>query len=580
MRTSLLGKYWKFREHDEEQVRDLSDALGVSSLTAAVLRHRKITSREEGRIYLNAGLSDLSNPLEIPGIVPAAERMVAALERKDRICIFGDYDVDGVTATALLVRILNRLGADVTCLLPNRLKDGYGLHRAVIPRIVETGAKLLITVDNGISAREEIAQIRKAGIDVIVTDHHEPPEVLPETPYLVNPKMEPARAGHFAMLSGVGLAFALLVAVRALLREKNSDGRRDLPNLREVLDLVALGTIGDVVPLVGENRILVRHGLAEIGRSRNRGIRALVNAAGIRGSVVTPGQVGFALAPRINAAGRLGDAMLALRMLVSDDPEEVEELAAMLNTENLRRREIEKKIFAEALERMEREGSEGKVIVLASEDWHPGVIGIVASRMVERFYRPTILIARKNGMGVGSGRSISGFSLYRALEAGGEYLQGFGGHEVAAGLTVAWERIPAFRDAVNHYAEETLDAETLVPSISIDDSLVPEQVTPELLGELEKLKPFGIGNPEPVFQLSGVRPQSVCIVGEAHLRFQVPCGKGLLNVIGFNLGKYADPLTAAPSSDLLCHLRFNDFNGKRSVQAVLVDIRPEVHQGA
>jgi len=574
VQTSILGKRWKFREHDEGQVRDLSDALGVTSVTAAVLCHRKISSPEEGRIFLEAGLSDLRNPLEIPGIVPSAERVIAALEANERICIFGDYDVDGVTATALIVRVLRHLGGDVICFLPHRMEHGYGLHREVIPRIIEAGTKLLITVDNGISAREEIALAQDAGIDVIVTDHHEPPESLPETPYLVNPKMQMKGAGHFAVLSGVGLAFALMVAIRALLREKNSSGRYELPNLREFLDLVAIGTIGDVVPLVGENRILVRHGLSEIGRSKHRGVRALVNAAGIQGPDVSPGQVGFTLAPRINAAGRLGDATLALRMLISDDRDEVVEIAGMLNAENLHRQQIEKEILADALETIEREGSDGKVFVLASESWHPGVIGIVASRIVERFYRPTILITRKNGVGTGSGRSIPGFSLYEALEAGREHLQGFGGHMMAAGLTVAWEQIPAFREAINMYAEEALSAETLVPTVSIDGSLEPDQVTPELIEELEKLKPYGMGNPEPVFHLPAVTPQAVRIVGETHLRFQIPCGKGRMNVIGFNLGDYASQVTEASSLDLLCHLRFNDYRGTRSIQAVLMDLMP------
>lgn len=574
VQTSFLGKCWKFREHDEKQVRDLSDALGVSYLTAAILRHRRITSREEGRIYLHAGLSDLHNPREIPGIVPAAERVISALEEGERICVFGDYDVDGVTATSLMVLILRRLGADVIYLLPHRMEHGYGLHREVIPRIIAAGTHLLITVDNGISAREEIARIREAGIDVIVTDHHEPPKLLPETPYIINPKIEVERAGHFAVLSGVGLAFALLVAVRALLREKNTDALSDLPNLREFLDLVAIGTIGDVVPLVGENRILVRHGLVEIGRSRNRGVRALMNAAGIQGSEVSPGQVGFALAPRINAAGRLGDATLALRMLISDDPEEVVELAETLNSENIRRRQIEKEILAEALEAIEAGGSDGKILVLASEKWHPGVVGIVASRIVERFYRPTILITRKNGVGTGSGRSIPGFSLYEALRAGREHLQGFGGHKMAAGLTLAWDKIPAFCEAINRYADEALSEEIMIPSVSIDGTLTPDGVTPKLVIEMEQLKPFGPGNPEPVFHLPAVTPQEVRIVGEVHLRFQVPCENGLLNVIGFNMGEFATQVTATSCCDLLCHLRFNHYNGRRSVQAVLIDLMP------
>jgi single-stranded-DNA-specific exonuclease len=591
MKTSLTGKRWVLREGDERLVEELVRSLGVESLVARVLYHRGIRSREQGRAFLEAGLSDLRNPLEIAGIVKAAERVVVALENRERICVYGDYDVDGVTATALMVLILRRCGGDVIYALPHRMEHGYGLHREVVSRIQASGTRLLITVDNGISAQEEVALAVDSGMDVIITDHHEPPDFLPETPYIVNPKLQMGEAcEHFSALSGAGLAFALLVAVRALLRERPDNARFNLPNLREYLDLVTIGTIGDVVPLTGENRLLVKNGLVEIGRSKNKGIRALSKVAGLAGSEVSPGQVGFMLAPRINAAGRLGNAEQALRMLLSEDDRQVEELAAALDRENRNRQEIEKEILSQALDMIERSGRTERVIVLSSEQWHPGVIGIVASRIVERFYRPAILLTQKNGEGTGSGRSISGFSLYDALLHSRRNLKGFGGHKMAAGLTLSWERIEAFRESINLYAEQTLKEKDLVPLIRVDDSLQPDRITNKLIEELERLKPFGWGNPEPIFLLRDVRPEGLKIVGEEHLRFQVRGGgsarprkasgtnglgqAGAMDVIGFRMRPYYGRLQEEETFDLLCHLRFNYFNGTRSIQAVLVDLMP------
>lgn len=581
MSISLTGKRWVIREKDERLRQTLSESLSIDPIAAGVLILRGVRTREEGEVFLESSLGQLRNPLDIPSIKDAAERTITAIERMEKICIYGDYDVDGVTAASLMILVLKRLGADVSYCLPHRMKHGYGLHPDVVRQIRESGTDLLITVDNGISAVEEVALARALDMDVIITDHHEPPVNLPDTPFIVNPKIRTGLIQDsgtlnrmpFSELSGVGLAFALTVAVRAGLREKHQDQVINLPNLREYLDLVALGTIGDVVPLTDDNRILVRHGLLEIARTRNTGIRALMRAAGLNGSEITPGRVGFVLAPRINAAGRMGDAELALKLLVSSDEKEAEQAAHTLNEENRKRQETEKEILDAALEQAERERGASKVIVLHSEDWHPGVIGIVASRIAERFYRPTIMITRVNQKAVGSGRGIPGFSLYKALEACEGSLQGFGGHAMAAGLTLLWDRIPEFKEGINAYADRVLTEENLVPAIKVDELVDPDRITDRLLGELEKLKPFGMGNPEPTFLSKRVRIMSPRIVGEDHLRFNIPCKGAGIGVIGFHMKNLLGSLAGGAACDLLYHLRYNDYNGVRSIQAVLVDLR-------
>ncbi|MDX1762828.1 MAG: single-stranded-DNA-specific exonuclease RecJ [bacterium] len=583
MDFSFKGREWILKEADELTVSALARTLGIDPILGRLLCLRGVRTETEGRVFLQSRLDQLTNPSGIPGIREAADRIVAAIEGDERICVYGDYDCDGVTATSLLVLVLRQLGAQVSYFLPHRMKHGYGLHSEAIREISAAGTKLLITVDNGISAHEEIKLARSLGLEVIVTDHHEPPEALPETPFLVNPKVhrgtifpeEAEEISQFSALSGVGLAFALMVAVRAAMRGKYGKSRV-LPKLREYLDLVAIGTIGDVVPLVRSNRILVHHGLVEIGRSRNPGVRALMRAAGLTGSVVTPGHVGFQLAPRINAAGRMGDADLALRLLVSPDPREVEEVAGRLNAENARRQEVEQEILAEALEKIEVSGRDDRVIVLHADGWHPGVIGIVASRIVERFYRPTILISRKNGKGTGSARSIPKFSLYDALHSCSDALQGFGGHAMAAGLTISWDRIDEFRDAVNGYAAQVLKEDDLIPKTRFDAVLDSGNISEALVTGLERLKPFGMGNPEPLFLSPHVHVDACSVVGAKHLKFRFSTGRSSLKAIGFNMGECLERIDRGKPLDVLYQLRFNDYNGVRSIQAVLADLRYSV----
>lgn len=577
MSLSLTEKSWFFPGCDEDVVRKLSEALCLDDVLAAILCLRGVHTQEEAEIFLESSLSQLRNPTGIPGIVEAADRIIKAIDNDERICIYGDYDVDGVTATSLMVLVLRRLGADVFPFIPHRIKHGYGLHGDAVHQIRDSGAFLLVTVDNGIAACSEVALALSLDMDVIITDHHEPPEDLPKTPYIVNPRVHFGSASDvepFMMLAGVGLAFALMIVVRSRLRERADRREVDLPNLREYLDLVALGTIGDVVPISGENRILVRHGLQEMRRTHNKGLRELIRVSGLSDRDVTPGHVGFMLAPRINAAGRLGDAELALRLLVSSDEKEVKEAASILNQENMKRQEVEKEILEQALEQIELHGRDDKVIVLHSKDWHPGVIGIVASRIVDRFYRPTILVTGKDGKAAGSGRSIPGFSLFEALDACQEDLLKYGGHKMAAGLTLSWERMESFKEKINRYAESTLEPEDLIPSIQVDGILDIDRISDRLLQGIEMFKPFGMGNPEPKFLSQGVMFLDPSIVGENHIRLKIRSQHGFLTAIGFNMKDLFDGLDPKTPMDLLYHLRYNDYNGVRSIQLVLVDVKP------
>jgi single-stranded-DNA-specific exonuclease len=582
MNASLTGKRWVLLDVPEEAVRELSQDLGIDPILGRILYLRNVRTRADGVTFLECGLDQLANPMEIPGLVAAADRLLAAIENKEKVCIYGDYDVDGVTATSLIVGVLRRLGGDASYFIPHRIKHGYGLHADAVRQIRRAGTDLLVTVDNGISAHEEVALASSLGLDVIITDHHEPSAELPDTPFVINPKVNSISGSdsrgettdEFAVLSGVGLAFALMIAVRARLRERDGTEKMKLPNLREYLDLVAIGTIGDVVPLTGPNRILVRHGLREIGQSRNKGIHALMRTAGLNGAFVTPGQVGFQLAPRINAAGRMGDAELAIRLLISDDDEEIDSAAARLNQENIRRQEVEQQILSQVLEKIDKSDRGDRVIVLKSAEWHPGVIGIVASRVVERFFRPTILITRKERKGTGSGRSIPGFSLYDALEACRDELEGFGGHKMAAGLTIGWDRIDSFHERINRYAEGVLLEEDLIPKRRVDAVLDPDRISEALVDGLERFKPFGMGNPEPLFLSRNVVVEDLRVVGKNHLKFRIRCRNRPVQVIGFNLGQLINDVRKAKALDLLYQLRYNEFNGSRAVQAFLTDLMP------
>lgn len=547
----------------------LAQSLGIRPLTARTLMLRGIVDETTGREFLDGRLSALPDPFLLTGMAAAVERLQHAVRTGERIAVHGDYDVDGVTGTVLLVESLRSFGAKVDFSIPLRLRDGYGLSGEALERAAAAGARVVVSVDCGISAVAEAARARELGLDLIITDHHLPPDLLPAAFALINPHIDgclfPCKS-----LAGVGVAFMLLVGLRKSLREAGHFSAGAEPDLRRSLDLVALGTIADIVPLTGVNRLLTRHGLAQMNRRKRPGLAELMRVAGVKEA--NCGAVGFGLAPRLNAAGRLEDAALGVELLLTQDKLVGGELAARLDGINRERQEVEKATFAQAVERLER-GEEGgeHSIVLADERWHAGVIGIVASRLVERYHRPTVLIALNEALGKGSARSISGFHLYTALEKCRNHLGGFGGHAMAAGVSLAAEDVAAFAASFETVAGEMLGEEDLLPRLWHDGELLLEELDRASVEELANLAPFGAGNPEPVFLLRGVRVQQTRVLQEKHLKFTARQGGESLPCIAFGMVGRQEELNGEVA--LLATPQLNEWQGRTEVQLRIRDLR-------
>jgi len=556
-------------EVDPRLCETLARSLDISPLIAHTLVLRGIATGEQGRDFLHGRLSSLPDPFLMKGMDVAVGRLVRALERGEKIVVHGDYDVDGITGTALLTETLRAFGARVDYHIPLRLRDGYGLSGEALKQAASSGARVVLSVDCGVSAVEEALLAGDLGLDLIVTDHHQPPEELPKALALVNPH-QPGCAFPFKELSGVGVAFFLLVALRKAWREKGGFSTMPEPDLRRALDLVALGTIADMVPLRGVNRLLAKVGLSVLGSDLRPGVVALRQVAGVE--EITCGAVGFRLAPRLNAAGRLEDAALGVDLLLENDPMQARQAAELLDGFNRERQQIEKEAFRQAVARLEEtERGNRWSIVLADERWHSGVIGIVASRLVERYHRPTVLIALENARGKGSARSIGGFHLFRALQNCQDFLAGFGGHEFAAGLTIDAGQIDGFTEALEKTAREWLDEEALLPSIAHDGEVLLEELTRERVEEMAVLAPFGIGNPEPAFVSSGVRAQQIQVVGENHLRFTARQDGYSQPCIAFGMASRQGELQG--ELDLLFTPAINNWRGRKTVQLRIRDFR-------
>jgi single-stranded-DNA-specific exonuclease len=557
-------------EADGAAVDALVRELGLHPLAARALAGRGLSDPDAARRFLAPRLEDLPDPFSMKGMDAAVERLVRAVEGGEPVTCWGDYDVDGVTSTALLAGFLAAAGARVGTYVPHRLVEGYGLNVAAVERLAAAGTRVLVSLDCGITSVAEVEAARRLGVDAVVVDHHTVPVELPAAAAILNPH-QPGCGYPTRHLAAVGVTFNLALALRRRLRERGRFGPgRPEPNLREVLDLVALGTIADVVPLVGANRILVRAGLEELRRERRPGVRALKRVAGVpAGAPVTAGQVGFRLAPRINAAGRLDDAGRGVRMLLARDDGEAGPLAEALDRENRARQEIERRILEEALADAAAHVAGGaRGLVLFRDGWHPGVVGIVAARVVERFHRPAVLVGIADGVGKGSGRSIEGFHLHEALAACAGHLERFGGHRHAAGVTVDPRALPAFREAFERHAAERLREEDLVPRTRLEGFVDAEGLDERAAADLERLAPFGAGNPEPVF---GVRahPRRARRVGAegVHLKLQL----AERDAIGFSLGELL-PLCDGPVEAAVT-LGFDEWDGTRRLQLRVRDLR-------
>lgn len=548
----------------------LERELRVDRLTAYLLAQRGGNDRGAARDFLDPRLQQLPDPFLIGEMEAAVTRLVAAIAAGEKIAIHGDYDVDGVSGTALLVEGLRSFGAEVDYFIPLRLRDGYGLSGDHLRQAVAAGARVAVSVDCGISAVAEAEVARELGLDLIITDHHQPPPVLPAACAIVNPHL-PDSPYPDKDLAGVGVAFMLLIALRSRLRAVGGFAARPEPDLRTSLDLVALGTIADVVPLRGVNRILTRIGLGIINQGRRPGLKSLTVAAGI--CQVTCGNVAFSLAPRLNAAGRLEDANLGVELLLTVDPQRAETLARQLDSFNRERQGVEQQVLAEAIEQVEAGRGGDYSLVLAGAGWHPGVIGIVASRLVERYHRPTVLIALDGDSGKGSARSIRGLHLYQTLQSCSADLDGYGGHAYAAGLSISADRVAAFAVAFEQVAATTLSADDLLPVLLYDSEVLIEDLSLTMIRDLQRLSPFGAGNPEPLFLLRNARAQQVTPCGTGHLRFSVRQGGFSLPCIAFAFPPHwADLLPG--EIDLLVAAQSHEWQGRVSLQLRVKDIRP------
>ncbi|HET6798405.1 MAG TPA: single-stranded-DNA-specific exonuclease RecJ [Gemmatimonadales bacterium] len=552
---------------DPAVVRELAASLGVPQALAALLVQRGHDTIEAARRYLRPQLADLSDPERILGIDRAVQIIVEAVQTGRRILVHGDYDVDGQCATALLTRTLREAKADVLPFVPHRLRDGYDFGPAGLAAAQAAGASLIITCDCGITAIETVTDARRASIDVIVTDHHLPGFELPPAAAVVDPQ-QPGDQSDAGALCGTGIAFKLVQALVPALGLPHN-----LPF--HLLDFVALATVADVVPLQGENRILVKHGLKLLSQSRWPGIQALIDVTGLTGREVRARHVGYVLGPRLNAAGRVGDAGDGLRLLLTDDPAEAATLAQQLENMNIERQALDQRILDEALQQVERSATleQDAGLVLAGEGWHPGVVGIVASRVVERYGRPTFLIAFDGDIGKGSGRSTSRFNLHAALLSCGDLLERYGGHHMAAGLTIRRGSLDAFRERFGNVARQILAPEDLGPEQRIDLELSLSEVTPELERLCRYLEPCGQGNPSPVFGVRGVRFTNRSIVGNGHLKGFLEDGTARLCAIGF---QWADrvPWLGDELVDAAFRIETNEWNGFSTLQARLCALSP------
>jgi single-stranded-DNA-specific exonuclease len=554
---------------DRRVVDRLSDGLHLPRALCAVLAARGHTDVEDAKRFLRPQLDQLADPALLVDGEVAAERIARALKGGERMLVHGDYDVDGICAAALYTRFLRAQGGDVVPFAPHRLRDGYDFSEAGLRAAQEAGANLIVTADCGTVAHDTVRRARTAGIDVVVSDHHTVADTLPDAIALVNPQ-RPDCAYPEKELCGTAVAYKLCNLVARRLGA-------DTAFLDALLDLVALATVADLVPLRGENRVLVHQGLRRFAHTRVAGVRALLGVVGLDGGAVDAGHLGFVLAPRINAAGRIGESMDALRLLLTEDPAEAERLARAVDAINEARQEEDRRTLAEALELLEADYDPERDygVVLAAEGWHPGVIGIVASRVVERIHRPVVLVALNGGQGRGSARSIPGFHLYEALAACRSHLGRFGGHRQAAGMDVARDAVPALRASFNAEARRRLQGEDLRPVLKPDLELSLADADLELIHWLEYLGPHGIGNPRPVFLAGDVTLEGARLVGEDHLKVSLRSGPTSLDGIGFGLAARHPPAALGGMRyDVLLKLERNEWRGVTRPQARLLDLRP------
>lgn len=558
----------------------LGRSLHVHPLVAQVLHNRGLDDPVVSRQFLDPKLTDLHDPELLNGAVEAAERIARAVSEGKKIVIYGDYDVDGITGTAILHAILRMVGANVDFYVPHRIEEGYGLNVEAVDKLIADGAELMVTIDCGISAVEPVARAVAAGLDVIVTDHHSVGSELPPAGAIVHPSL-PGSEYPNANLAGAGVAFKLAWQVARTICGSNRVDDKMRQFLLDATCFAALGTIADVVPLLGENRVLARFGLSGLSGTEHVGLRALLASASLVGKKLDAYHVGFVLGPRLNAAGRMGHASLAVEMLTGASPERSGEIARYLDEQNTERRKVQDEITAQAVEMIESDrldAPDRRGIVVGSENWHGGVIGIVASRLVGRFGRPAIVFSLGEDSARGSARSIDGFNMYTALTACGDHLEGFGGHAMAAGLTIDRRKLDAFTETFVAYASSHISAEQLTPVLKIDAVATLAGLSYDTVHNLARMAPFGQGNAPPVVAVNRCRLlRAPRRIGQSGTTITMTLGQesASMRAVGFGMGDLAEMLVGVNAVDVAFEPQLNTFRGQTNVQAMLRDVRWE-----
>lgn len=559
-----MNKEWKIYEVDEKKVEEISSKYNLNKLISTILANRNITTEEEIRLFLSPTRKDFHNPFLITDMEKSVERIIKAIENKEKVTIYGDYDVDGITSITVLKSFLKDRGLETSQYIPNRLNEGYGLNNNAIEKIKQQGCDLMITVDCGISAINEINYASSLGIETIITDHHEPGNEIPKAFAVIDNKRKDSKY-PFRELAGVGVVFKLIQAIGIKLGLKEEE-------YLKYLDIVCVGTISDIVPLVDENRVIAKLGLMLIRQTRNIGLKSIIDTSGY--TKIDSNSISFGIAPRINACGRMGKAEDALELFLSKNYNEVSELAKKLNDYNKLRQDTEKEIYENAIKQIEQNKlDKNNSIIVGGHNWHHGVIGIVSSKITEMYFKPSILLSfEEDGIGTGSGRSIPGFDLHEALTKCLGSVEKFGGHSMAVGLTVKKEKFEEFKKEFEQI-ETKSNVSEIIPVINIDAKIDFSAINKDMVESLKQLEPFGEGNKMPVFVFKNLKIDSIRALSEGkHLKLTLKEGNTVVNAIGFNIGNLADEYIIGDKIDVVGVLEVNNFNGVESLQINIKDI--------
>lgn len=563
-----MNKKWQIFEPDKNKIEEIKNKYKVNQLLATILANRNILKEEDIRLFLNPTRNDFYNPFLITDMDIAVNRIIKAIENKENITIYGDYDVDGITSITVLKSFLNDIGVETNTYIPNRLIEGYGLNKEAIDKISKKGCNLMITVDCGISAIEEIEYANSLGIETIITDHHEAGNEIPKAIAVIDNKRKDSKY-PFRELAGVGVVFKLIQAIGITLKLKEE-------SYLKYLDIVCIGTISDIVPLVDENRVIAKLGLLLVAQTKNIGLKSIINSSGY--NKIDSNTISFGVAPRINACGRMGKAEEALELFLSKDKNEVNELTNKLNEHNRKRQETEKTIFENALEKIKAEHlDENKAIIVGGENWHHGVIGIVSSKITEMYFKPSILLSfEEDGIGKGSGRSIPGFDLHEALMKCSDTIEKFGGHSMAVGITVKKDNLEKFKKEFEQIATQS-KIDEIIPIINIDAKVDLSDIDKEMVESLKQLEPFGEANKMPVFAFKNLKIDSIRALSEGkHLKLTLKDNNYIINAIGFNIGYLANEYRIGDKIDVAGVLEINTFNGVDNLQINIKDIMKSI----